>query len=257
LIEPQIEDPQIPGKMSTIPTQISEKDNVKYSAKHTTRHKIIIVGDSHIRGNAADIKHQLGETATVTGYVSPGSRLETISNLGSKEIEVLNKKDTLVIWGGTNDIAINESNKSLMCLSNFVKRCKQTNFVVISAPKRHDLEKTSCVNKEVDNLNRKLHKKMKVFEHVKVIDSIIQRYCFTRHGLHLNRFGKGQTTHRIIDQINNSLLVNNSLPIRLPWKIMPLDQNLENSISLCNVKEPRTSSRIRKQPKTRGDDFLW
>ena len=256
LIEPKTEDPPIPGKILTIPKQISEKDGMKYSDKHTTRQKIIIVGDSHTRGIAADIKHELGETAIVTGYVSPGSRLETISNLASKEIKVLNKKDTLVIWGGTNDIAINESDKGLTCLSNFVKRCKRTNVVVVSAPKRYDLEKTSCVNKEVDNFNRKLHKKLKVFEHVKVIDSIFQRDCFTRHGLHLNRFGKEQITHRIIDQINNSLLVSDSLPIALPWKIMPLDQNLENPISLCNVKELRTSGKIRK-PKTRGDDFLW
>jgi hypothetical protein len=107
-----------------------------------------------------------------------------------------------VIWGGTNDIAINEADRGLTCLFNFVKRCKRTN-VVVSSPKRYDLEETSCVNKEVNLFNRKLHKKLKVFEYAKVINSASQRDCFTRHGLHLNKFGKEQIAHRIIDQINN------------------------------------------------------
>jgi hypothetical protein len=183
--------------MLTVPMQNSGKGGAKHSARYTTRQKIIIVGDSQVRGIAADIKHELGETAKVTGYVSPGFRIETISNLASKEIKVLNKKDTLVIWGGTNDIAINESDKGLTCLSNFVKWCKRTSVVIVSAPKRYDLEKTSCVIKEVHNFNRKLHKKLKVFEHAKVIDSVSQRDCFTRHGLHLNKFGKGQMAHSI------------------------------------------------------------
>jgi hypothetical protein len=217
------------------------KGGMKRSAKYTTRKKITIIGDSQVRGIAAEIKHELGETAKVTGYVSSGSRLETILNRASNEIKVLNKKDTLVIWGGTNDIAINESDKGLTCLFNFVKRCKRTNVVVVSAPKRYNLEETSCVNKEVNHFNRKLHKKLKVFEHAKVIDSVSQRDCFTRHELHLNKFGKEQIAHRIIHKINDSLLVTYTPPIALPWKNMPLDQNLKNPALQCSVKELRTS----------------
>jgi hypothetical protein len=88
--------------MLITPKKNSGKNGVKCSAKDINR---------QARGSSADIKHLLGNTAEVTGYVSPGSRLETISNLANKEIKELTKKDTLIIWGGTNVIAINESDR--------------------------------------------------------------------------------------------------------------------------------------------------
>jgi hypothetical protein len=163
----------------------------------------------------------------------------------------------LIIWGGTNDIAINESDKGLTCLFDFVEQCKNTNIVIVGAPKRHDLLKTSCVNEEMDKFNCKLHKKMRVFEYAKVIDNVSQRECYTRHGLHLNNFGEEQMAQSIIDQINNSSLANDTPPISLPWKMTPLVHNPDNSDSQCTVTVSSTSGRIRKQPATRGDDFLW
>jgi carbonic anhydrase len=61
--------------------------------------KIIIIGDSHAKGCAANIKQVLGNTAVVTGYVSPGSKLDNITNMAKNEINKLTKKDTVVIWG--------------------------------------------------------------------------------------------------------------------------------------------------------------
>ena len=120
-----------------------------------------------------------------------------ILQTANKEIDVLTKKDIVVQWGGANDIARNESEKGLTYLSKYVERRKNTNIILVSAPKRHDLLNTSCVNSEVDKFDRKLHKKMKLHEHVKVIDSVIQRGCFTRHGLHLNRLGKEQIATKV------------------------------------------------------------
>lgn len=127
-----------------------------------------------------------------------------------------------------------------------MERCKNTSIVIVGAPKRHDLLKTSCVNEEVDKFNRILHKKMRAFEYAKVIDSVSQRECYTRHGLHLNNFGKEQMAHRIIDQINNSSLANDTSPISLPWKMTPLVHNPDNSDSQCTVTVSRTSGTIRK-----------
>ena len=62
-------------------------------------------------------------------------------------------------WGGTNDIARNESNKGLTHLTNFVAQRKNTNIILMSAPKRHDLADTSCENDEVTKFNRKMLKK--------------------------------------------------------------------------------------------------
>jgi hypothetical protein len=73
----------------------------------TRRQKVIIIGDSHARGCAAEITHNLGRTFEVTGYVKR-TGLEEITNIVSKEIDNLTKKDMVVIWGCTYNIAKNE-----------------------------------------------------------------------------------------------------------------------------------------------------
>jgi len=60
-----------------------------------------------------------------------------ITNVVNNEINNLTKKDSVIIWGGANDIARNESGKGLIHLLNFVGLCTNTNVVVVGAPKRH------------------------------------------------------------------------------------------------------------------------
>ena len=249
LIEPQVDVPPISYKKLT-----TRKKN---SVNNSKRQKIIIIGDSHAKGCAADIKHVLGETVEVTGYVNPGSKIENITDIANTEIDVLTKKDIVVVWGGADDIARNESEKGLTYLSKFVEHRKNTNIILVRAPERHGLLNTSCVNSEVDTFNRKLHKKMKLHEHLKVIDSVIQRGCYTRHGLHLNRLGKQQMAHRIVNQIKNSIVANNTLPIPLSWQEVPMVYNLDSTDTQGSLTVSRTSGRKRKQPTTREDDFLW
>jgi hypothetical protein len=55
----------------------------------------------------------------------------------------------VVVWGGTNNIAKNESEKGLVHILNFVKQRKHTIIIVVNAPERHDLPTTFCVNSEV------------------------------------------------------------------------------------------------------------
>ena len=182
LSELQLDDPLKPQKKLTSHKQSSGGSN--------KCHKIIIIRDSHAKGCAAEIKQALGKTGKVVGYVKPGSNLKNIKNIANKEIQELTKKDVVVLWGGTNDIARNESNKGLTHLTNFVAQRKNTNIILVNAPKTHALADTSCVNDEVTKFNRKMIKKMKVYDHVNVINSVNQRECYTRHGLHLNSLGK-------------------------------------------------------------------
>ena len=148
----------------------------------------------------------------VTGYVSPGSKLDNITSIANNEINKLTKKDTVVIWGGANDTAKHESGKGLTHLLKFVELCTNTNVIIVGAPKRHDLSKTSCINEEVDKFNRQLCKIIRVFEYAKVIDSIALRECYTKHGLHFNSGGKEQMAHRIIDQFKSLEVTNTPLP---------------------------------------------
>jgi hypothetical protein len=88
-----------------------------------------------------------------------------------------------------NDIARNKSIKDMKNILEFVMNANHTNVIIMSAPHRHDLIKNSCVNKEVKAFNRKLCKRLKRFEKVKMIEVISERAVYTKHGQHLNTVG--------------------------------------------------------------------
>ena len=98
---------------------------------------------------------------------------------------------------------------------------------------------------------------MKVYDHVNVINSVNQRECYIRHGLHLNSLGKELMAQKIINLIKNLHSASNTLFIPLSWKEEGLVDYKDNSTTQYNPTTSRTSGRKRKQPTTRGDDFLW
>jgi len=113
----------------------------------------------------------------------------------------------VVVWGGANDIARNEANNALTHIINSVKSRKHTNVLLVSVPTRFDLLTTSCVN-------RKLHKWMKQYEHVEIIDCELQRKYFTRHGMHMNLAGKELIAQRIMKHLTKR----ETSTITLQWK---------------------------------------
>lgn len=126
----------------------------------------------------------------------------------------------------------------------------------MSAPNRHALLTTSCINSEVMVCNRKLHKRMKLFEYVKIIDSDLQREYLTKHGLHMNIVGKELMAQRIPDHIRKIFIGRETSPI-----ILKLWQELIKSSQEKNEEgkatHSRTLGRIGKKPITKRDDFLW
>ena len=115
---------------------------------------------------------------------------------------------------------------------------------------------------------------------------------FTTHGHHMNAQGKNWITHTwasLIETLTFSSLLSpiplpeknkcnedpafpainscvNNLevtttthppPIPLPRKEVPPVITPASSVSQCAIAATRTSGRTRKQPTTRGDDFLW
>jgi hypothetical protein len=137
LIEPQIVELPITHKTMTMKIN-SEKRSKKCSGncrKCTNKRKIIIIGDSHAKGSAANIKQVLGKSAVVIGYVSNSAKLNCITSMANNEINKLTKKDTVVIWGGAMDIAKNEADRGLAQLLKFVGECSNTNVLVVGALK--------------------------------------------------------------------------------------------------------------------------
>jgi hypothetical protein len=79
----------------------------------------------------------------------------------------------------------------------FTTETQNTNILIVTAPHRHDLHESSCVNKEIKQFNSKLHKIMKIKSNVKIIETDLSRNNFTKHGMHLNASGKEKTVELI------------------------------------------------------------
>ena len=60
---------------------------------------MIIVGDSHARRGAAEVKHLLNNKFEVQGMVKLGSGMELIKENTRAEINKLSRKDVVVVWG--------------------------------------------------------------------------------------------------------------------------------------------------------------
>jgi hypothetical protein len=188
------------------------------------------------------------KTFEVTGYVSSGAGLDIITNTVRKEIDGLTKEDVVVVWEGTNNIAKNESEKSIALISNFVKQRKHTNILVVNAPYRHDLPATSCANNEVTIYNRKLYTRMKASEYVKIIDSEVHREYFTKHGMHMNTMGKELMARRITQHTRKTFLVRQTSPPPLKWRQESMDNDQEGD---------KVKGKIHNQEHQEGKGNSW
>jgi hypothetical protein len=170
------------------------------------QHTVMVIGDSHARGCAAKLMEKLGKSFEVTGIVKPGTGLEVITSMEAEGISKRTKKDVVVIWGGSNDIAKNAAKTGLKHMAKFMKGNSHTNIVILAVPQRHDLSILSCVNNEVIVFNRKLQKMMMTYNNMEILDVDISRGHFTRHGLHMNEMGKEKMASKISEDIKKKWL---------------------------------------------------
>jgi hypothetical protein len=176
------------------------------ASKHkTTKHEIFILGDSHAKGCAAEVKHYLNNDFSVQGTTIPGAGMEFIKASANVKINQLTNKDVIVLWGGSNDVARNNSTEGLKVISNLLTEAKHTNVIMINAPHRHDLVSNSCVNVEVEVFNRRLPKDAERFKNVQIIEAVKERNYYTRHGQHLNSAGKDYMATKITTMIEHLL----------------------------------------------------
>ena len=161
-------DRQITDNESILPSR-TQGNNVKprlrkritKGSQVKTQNKIIMIGDSHTRGLTSELKNQLGCEYSISSTFMPGAGLQNITNLAKNEVTTLTKSDMVIVCGGSNDVNRNESQVGLNFLKNFVDLRTNTKVLILPLPQRHDLTYDSCVNKEIQSFNRKLHKIMK------------------------------------------------------------------------------------------------
>ena len=61
-------------------------------------HKIVIIGDSHARGCANNVKSNLSDNFRTEGIVKPGAVMNTLMTSGIGVIKELTNKDIIVLW---------------------------------------------------------------------------------------------------------------------------------------------------------------
>lgn len=76
-------------------------------------HKIVIIGDSHARGCANNVKSNLSDNFRTEGIVKPGAVMSTLMTSGTGVIKESTNKDIIVLWGGANDISSNNTSEGL------------------------------------------------------------------------------------------------------------------------------------------------
>lgn len=194
------------GSAKVINRNVSHKEGSRIGETKPKKKKIIIIGDSHVRGCARKISNYIGNKFEVSGMLMPGAGLAHITTLAHEEIPNLTSDEAVVIWGGSNDVNKNGTSHGLRHLQNFINHRSNTNILALAVPHRHNLWEKSCINKVVQVLNRKLHKIFKAKDNVTIID-IIHRNDFTQHGLHQNTVSKEKVARMIAENIKQQLRV--------------------------------------------------
>ena len=233
--------------------------NVHNKVKHSpsNKHRILLVGDSHIRGYASALQPLLNSGYDIYSVVKPGSGSKELKNSAKEVIRQLSYDDLIVICSGTNDLELNGFTETFQNIKEFVTNTKHTNTLLMNIPFRCDIPNSYSANKDISALNRKLEKLVKIFPHTNFIGSENDRKRFTKHGLHRNKLGKQlvtlQLSHFLLNTFDQKRIL---LPISLGWYETDEDNNLHCTLEQVNTCN-RNSSHNRKMPVTRSNDFLW
>jgi len=154
----------------TVPAVVQDQAiSHKNNSARSRNNKVLIVGDSHARLCATKIKSEINSSFSVQGIVKPGAGAGAIVNTPNSEIENLTKNDVIILMGGANDIAKNDSKTAMRHIRNFINTNSHKNIVVVSVPHRCDLMQSSCVKSEIKSFNRKLLKHNKAHQHVSLL----------------------------------------------------------------------------------------
>ena len=226
----------------------------KKKCSHSKKHRVILIGDSNIKGYACNLKSLLSNNYDFYSIVKPGSTTTELKESAKEEVSQLSHDDLIIICSGTNDYEPNKFSLTFHNIMNFIKSNNHTNIILMNVPFRYDLPNSISVNKNISALNRKLQKLVKVFPHTSFLKTDKDRNLFTNHGLHLNKLGKQLVHHQIASLLHSIFEQKTSHPIILGWHEIQDDNNLT-----CDGNQVQTSNRNlshnTKLPVTRSKDF--
>lgn len=203
---------QIPNMHSTL------------APSNESNHKIIVASDSQGRGLSGYLcQNSKNNKINICNYCKPNAPMKYIleSVRCSDEFTDLLRGDCVVLIGGTNDILRHsttyKSNKTFLeeyktLLEDQLEYFKHTNVILATIPYRYDQAADSSENDLIKQVNFSIRELIYDLPNVQLLDVyLLQSWCHTRHGLHLNRRGKKVISKEIIKMtekmLNNSAFV--------------------------------------------------
>jgi len=95
-------------------------------------------------------------------------------------------------------------------------------------------------------------KSVRAYQYASVLEMVSDRKLFTNHGLHLNGLGKEMLFRQIVSLTHATLDQKKDPSIILRWNL-----DISHTGTLCQGKIiNRTSTRTKKAPLTKSDDFF-
>jgi len=128
-----------------------------------SNHKIVLIGDSHIRGYANSLKPILNSDYDLYCVVKPGSGSSELTRTASEVIKNLSHDDLVVVCSGTNDYDLNKFSSTFSNIKNYINNNNDTNILLTHVPFRYDLHNSLSINKNISVLNGMLKKLVKAF----------------------------------------------------------------------------------------------
>ena len=155
--------------MSTIPTIVNgviTKTHVFGSGPPTSlinpAYKVILSGDSHIKGLAIELRAMLTSDYELVSVVKPGSGTNVLRESFTEIVEHLTNDDILVISSGTNDYDCDNFKSTFSNLKEYLSSVTHANILVLGIPYRYDLHNSKAINTEIPKINRKLSKMIRI-----------------------------------------------------------------------------------------------
>ena len=152
--------------------------------------KVVLNGDSHIKGFATALQSALTSEYELFSAVKSGSRSKMLCESITETVKQFSKEDVLVICSGTNDYEQDNFKSTFRNIKEYLSPLTHTNILVLGIPFRYDLQNSTAVNSKILKINKKLSKLVRILPNISFLDSNNDSKLFTRHGLHRNKLGK-------------------------------------------------------------------
>jgi hypothetical protein len=171
------------NRFCTLKEVADENENLQ---KKTTvclkKNEVMFYSDSCGRDIPTSLS-KFNDDVSVFGEIRPGTKVIDVMKNCVRDSATFGPQDHIVIMGGANDIASNETKSCINVVKRTLSVVTCTNVIVLNIPSRYDLIGESRVNKEIRKANIDISKVCKRFRNVKILDiSNISRVYHTRHG---------------------------------------------------------------------------